>query len=70
MGREEDQPGLIVFDINNANAAVDFDSKLKTKLKRSTSIIGFLAFAGDLKAKATEAELRHVMRAPPSRKPA
>ncbi|MCU1221992.1 MAG: hypothetical protein JWQ42_85 [Edaphobacter sp.] len=60
---EEDRPGLIVFDLNNANAKpLTLIPKLKTKLKRSTSIIGFLShLQGDLKAKATEAGCDTVM---------
>ena len=58
---EEDRPGLIVFDLNNANAKpLTLIPKLKTKLKRSTSIVGFLShLQGDLKAKAVEAGLRY-----------
>jgi hypothetical protein len=55
-GEEEDRPGLIVLDLNNANAKpLTLIPKLKTKLKRSTSIVGFLShLQGDLKAKAVE----------------
>ena len=62
-GGEEDRPGLIVFDLNNANAKpLTLIPKLKTKLKRSTSIVGFLShLQGDLKAKATEAGCDTVM---------
>jgi CheY-like chemotaxis protein len=60
---EEDRPGLIVFDLNNANAKpLTLIPKLKAKLKRGTSIIGFLShLQGDLKAKATEAGCDTVM---------
>jgi hypothetical protein len=60
---EEDRPGLIVFDLNNANAKpLTLIPKLKAKLKRSTSIIGFLShLQGDLKAKAVEAGCDTVM---------
>ena len=60
---EEDRPGLIVFDLNNANAKpLTLIPKLKTKLKKSTSIIGFLShLQGDLKAKAVEAGCDTVM---------
>ena len=61
---EEDRlVGLIVFDLNNANAKpMTLIPKLKTKLKRSTSIIGFLShLQGDLKAKAVEAGCDTVM---------
>jgi hypothetical protein len=62
-GDEEDRPGLIVFDLNNANAKpLTLIPKLKTKLKRSTSIVGFLShLQGDLKAKAVEAGCDTVM---------
>ena len=59
----EDHPGLIVFDLNNANAKpLTLIPKLKTKLKKTTSIIGFLShLQGDLKAKAVEAGCDTVM---------
>jgi CheY-like chemotaxis protein len=60
---EEDRPGLIVFDLNNTNAKpLTLIPKLKAKLKRGTSIIGFLShIQGDLKAKATEVGCDTVM---------
>ena len=60
---EEDRPGLIVFDLNNANAKpLTLIPKLKNKLKKTTSIIGFLShLQGDLKAKAVEAGCDTVM---------
>ncbi len=60
---EADRPGLIVFDLNNANAKpLTLIPKLKAKLKRSTSIVGFLShIQGDLKAKAVEAGCDTVM---------
>jgi hypothetical protein len=60
---EEDRPGLIVFDLNNASAKpLTLIPKLKAKLKRSTSIVGFLShLQGDLKAKAVEAGCDSVM---------
>jgi hypothetical protein len=62
-GEEADRPGLIVFDLNNASAKpLTLIPKLKTKLKKSTSIIGFLShLQGDLKAKAVEAGCDTVM---------
>jgi CheY-like chemotaxis protein len=62
-GAEEDLPGLIVFDLNNANAKpLTLIPKLKAKLKRNTSIVGFLShLQGDLKAKAVEAGCDTVM---------
>ncbi len=60
---EDARPGLIVFDLNNANAKpMSLIPKLKTKLKKTTSIIGFLShLQGDLKAKAVEAGCDTVM---------
>ncbi len=60
---EEDRPGLIVFDLNNANAKpMTLIPKLKNKLKKTTSIVGFLShLQGDLKAKAVEAGCDTVM---------
>ncbi|MDE1177074.1 MAG: response regulator [Edaphobacter sp.] len=54
---EEERPALIVFDLNNTAAKpLTLIPKLKSKLKRGTSIIGFLShLQGDLKAKAVEA---------------
>ena len=62
-GEEADRPGLIVFDLNNANAKpLTLIPKLKAKLKKSTSIVGFLShLQGDLKAKAVEAGCDTVM---------
>jgi hypothetical protein len=62
-GEEADRPALIVFDLNNANAKpLTLIPKLKAKLKRSTSIVGFLShIQGDLKAKAVEAGCDTVM---------
>lgn len=52
----EEKPSLIIFDMNNANAKpLTLIPKLKTKLKKGTSIIGFLSHVqGDLKQKAHE----------------
>jgi hypothetical protein len=60
---EENKPALIVFDLNNANAKpLTLIPKLKAKLKRSVSIVGFLShLQGDLKAKAVEAGCDVVM---------
>jgi hypothetical protein len=62
-GEDRDRPALIVFDLNNANAKpLTLIPKLKTKLKKSVSIIGFLShLQGDLKAKAVEAGCDTVM---------
>ncbi len=53
----EEKPSLIIFDLNNANAKpLSLIPKLKSKLKKGTSIIGFLSHVqGDLKLKAHEA---------------
>jgi CheY-like chemotaxis protein len=62
-GEDANKPALIVFDLNNANAKpMTLIPKLKSKLKRSVSIIGFLShLQGDLKAKAVEAGCDVVM---------
>ena len=60
---EAERAKLVVFDLNNANAKpMTLIPKLKAKLKKSTSIIGFLShLQGDLKAKAVEAGCDTVM---------
>ena len=60
---EDARPSLIVFDLNNAAAKpMTLIPKLKSKLKRGTSVIGFLShLQGDLKAKAVEAGCDIVM---------
>jgi hypothetical protein len=60
---EQERPSLIVFDLNNANAKpLTMIPKLKAKLKKGTSVIGFLShLQGDLKAKAIEAGCDIVM---------
>jgi ActR/RegA family two-component response regulator len=60
---EEERPALLVFDLNNvANKPLTLIPKLKAKLKKSTSIIGFLShLQGDLKMKAVEAGCDTVM---------
>jgi len=60
---EEERPSLIVFDLNNAAAKpMTLIPKIKTKLKKGTSVIGFLShLQGDLKAKALEAGCDMVM---------
>jgi len=62
-GEDVDRPGLIVFDLNNANAKpLTLIPKLKAKLKKTASIVGFLShLQGDLKAKAVEAGCDTVM---------
>ncbi|HEX7960347.1 MAG TPA: response regulator [Terriglobales bacterium] len=53
----EEKPALIIFDLNNANAKpLTTIPKLRSKLKKGTSIVGFLShLQGDLKMKAQEA---------------
>jgi len=60
---ETERPALLVFDLNNAAAKpLTVIPKLRTKLKKSVSIIGFLShLQGDLKLKATEAGCDTVM---------
>jgi hypothetical protein len=60
---EEGRPSLVVFDLNNVAAKpLALIPKLKAKLKRGTSVIGFLShLQGDLKAKALEAGCDMVM---------
>ncbi len=55
-GSGEEKPSLIIFDLNNASAKpLTLIPKLKSKLKKVTSIIGFLSHVqGDLKQKAHE----------------
>ena len=62
-GDDLDRPALIVVDLNNANAKpLTLIPKLKTKLKKTASIVGFLShLQGDLKAKAVEAGCDTVM---------
>ena len=60
---EADRPSLIVFDLNNVGAKpLTLIPRIKSKLKRGTSIIGFLShLQSDLKAKAIEAGCDMVM---------
>lgn len=60
---EGERPKLLVFDLNNANAKpMTLIPKFKAKLKKATSIVGFLShLQGDLKVKATEAGCDTVM---------
>ncbi len=47
----EEKPSLIIFDLNNANAKpLALIPKLKSKLKKGTSIIGFLSHQSRLLA--------------------
>ena len=60
---EAEKPTLLVFDLNNLNAKpMTLIPKFKTKLKKATSIVGFLNhLQGDLKAKAVEVGCDTVM---------
>ena len=60
---EADRPTLLVFDLNNVNAKpMTLIPKFKAKLKKATSIVGFLNhLQGDLKLKAIEAGCDTVM---------
>jgi hypothetical protein len=60
---EEERPALIVFDLNNANIKpLTIIPKIKSKLKKDVSVIGFLShLQGDLKLKAMEAGCDTVM---------
>ena len=56
MQNGEEKPSLIIFDLNNNSVKpLTLIPKLKSKLKKGTSIIGFLSHVqGDLKQKAHE----------------
>ena len=60
---EAERPTLVVFDLNNLNAKpMTLIPKFKAKLKKATSIVGFLNhLQGDLKLKAIEAGCDTVM---------
>jgi hypothetical protein len=60
---EETRAHLILFDLNNVNAKpMTVIPKIRTRMKKSVSIIGFLShLQGDLKAKAVEAGCDSVM---------
>jgi hypothetical protein len=60
---EEERAHLILFDLNNVNAKpMTVIPKIRTKMKKSVSIVGFLShLQGDLKAKAIEAGCDSVM---------
>jgi len=56
MQNGDEKPSLIIFDLNNNSVKpLTLIPKLKSKLKKGTSIIGFLSHVqGDLKQKAHE----------------
>lgn len=59
----QEKPSLIIIDLNSANAKpLTTIPKLKAKLKKETSILGFVSHVqGDLKVKAQEAGCDAVM---------
>ncbi|HTD23786.1 MAG TPA: hypothetical protein VK738_14095 [Terriglobales bacterium] len=59
----EEKPSLVIFDLNNVNAKpLTTIPKIKSKLKKGTSILGFVSHVqGDLKMKAQEAGCDSVM---------
>ena len=59
----EDKPSLVIVDLNsNSIKPLSVISKLKSKFKKTTSIVGFLSHVqGDLKVKAQEAGCDVVM---------
>jgi CheY-like chemotaxis protein len=60
---ENERPALVIIDLNNNNIKpLTLIPKLRSKLKKSTSIIGFLShIQGELKVKAQEAGCDTVM---------
>jgi hypothetical protein len=62
-GADEDKPSLIIVDLNSNNIKpLPTISKLRSKFKKSTSIVGFVSHVqGDLKVKAQEAGCDVVM---------
>jgi len=59
----EEKPSLVIFDLNNASAKpLTTIPKVRSKLKKGTSILGFVSHVqGDLKMKAQEAGCDSVM---------
>lgn len=59
----EEQPALIIFDLNNAGAKpLTTIPKLRSKMEKSTSIVGFVShLQGDLKVKALDVGCDAVM---------
>jgi len=60
---EDERPALVIFDLNNFNAKpLTVIPKLRSKLSKATSIIGFVSHVqGELKMKALEAGCDVVM---------
>ena len=63
IAASEEQPSLIIFDLNNASAKpLTIIPKLKSRLKKGTSLVGFVSHVqGDLKVKGLEAGCDAVM---------
>jgi CheY-like chemotaxis protein len=63
IAANEEQPSLIIFDLNNVAAKpLSTIPKLKSRLKKGTSLVGFVSHIhGDLKVKALEAGCDAVM---------
>lgn len=59
----EEKPSLVIFDLNNTNAKpLTTIPKVRSKLKKGTSILGFVSHVqGDLKMKAQDAGCDSVM---------
>lgn len=62
-GNKDEKPSLVIVDLNSSSIKpVSVVSKLKSKYKKSTSIVGFLShLQGDLKVKAMDAGCDVVM---------
>lgn len=62
-GDTDDKPSLVIVDLNsNSIKPISIISKLKSKFKKNTSIVGFVQHVqGDLKLKAVEAGCDVVM---------
>jgi PleD family two-component response regulator len=63
IAASEEQPSLIIFDLNNTSAKpLTTVPKLKSRLKKGTSIVGFVSHVqGELKVKGLEAGCDAVM---------
>lgn len=62
-GNPEERPSLVIVDLNSSTIKpISIISKLKSKYKKTTSIVGFLSHVqGDLKVKAMDAGCDVVM---------
>jgi len=61
--KADEKPSLVIFDLNNTNAKpLTTIPKVRSKLKKGTSILGFVSHVqGDLKMKAQDAGCDSVM---------